>query len=309
MRLARVVSLRGGTTFSFDPSGMMKPGALFDPPAGPKSAASARPSAPTWDGVAGTTPLRFALGGLALALTAALGTHALAHALADMLRISIDAAFVAVAFVVALVSLVAGWAHGKRVGKLAEEARRDPVTRVGNRRHWEECLAHEVASAAGASMPLSLLMLDVDNLKKLNDAAGHGAGDVALAIVGDVLNETCRSRDVAARFGGDEFAVLLPRTRSSEALIVAERIRAELARRRSVYRHPIDSMLTVSIGVCDLACAASAEPHALFEGADRALYAAKKGGRDRIMVAERPPMTSTVIILDERRRSRKRSGA
>jgi diguanylate cyclase (GGDEF)-like protein len=269
----------------------------------------ARSATPSYLG-RNTTPLRFALGALALALTAALGTHALAHALTDALGVPLETSFVGVAFIGALGSLAAGWVHGKRVGKLAEEARRDPVTRVGNRRHWEECLAHEVASAAGAHMPLSLLMLDVDNLKKLNDAGGHGAGDLALAIVGDVLNETCRSRDVAARFGGDEFAVLLPRTRASEAMIVAERIRNELFRRRAVYSAPIGTMLTTSIGICDLASAASPEPQALFEGADRALYAAKQAGRDRIEVAARAAThpTSTVIVLDDRRRARKRSG-
>jgi diguanylate cyclase (GGDEF)-like protein len=253
-----------------------------------------------------TTPLRFAVGGLALALTAALGTHALAHALTDLVGLPPDASVVAVGVVVALASLVAGWVHGKRIGELADEARRDPVTRVGNRRHWEECLTHEVARAAGARMPLSLIMLDVDNLKKLNDAGGHAAGDLALAVVGDVLNETCRSRDVAARFGGDEFAVLLPRTRASEARVVAERIRVELGRRRATCRVPVNSMLTVSIGICDLASVDDPSPQRLFDGADRALYAAKQAGRDRVEVAERTSGTSAVIVLDERRRSRKK---
>src|SRR5262249_14228227 len=183
--------------------------------------------------------LRVAVGRLGLSLAAGLGTPAIARAIAEEWSMPIEAALIAVGFVVALGSLVAGWVLGHRVDMLADEARRDPVTRVGNRRHWEECLAHEVMRATQAKMPLSLLMLDVDNLKRLNDIAGHGVGDLALSIVGDVLNDTCRSRDVAARFGGDEFAVLLPRTRASEACIVAERIRAELARRRSVYRAPL----------------------------------------------------------------------
>src|SRR5262245_11769378 len=107
--------------------------------------------------------LRFAIGGLALSLAAGLGTPAVARTIAQSSSMPIEAALISVGFVVALGSLVAGWVLGLRVDMLADEARRDPVTRVGNRRHWEECLAHEVMRATQAKMPLSLLMLDVDN--------------------------------------------------------------------------------------------------------------------------------------------------
>jgi diguanylate cyclase (GGDEF)-like protein len=248
--------------------------------------------------------LRFALGALALALAAGLGTPAAARGISQSWQIPIEVALIAVGFIVAIASVVVGAALGKRVDTLTDEARRDPMTRVGNRRHWEECLEHEVTRAVAAKMPISLMMIDVDNLKKLNDVRGHGTGDLALSIVGDVLNETCRSRDVAARFGGDEFAVLLPRTRASEARIVADRIRAELARRRACYEAPLSACLTVSIGICDLASIDAPRPALLFEAADRALYAAKQSGRDRVEVASPPsqPRNSTVIILDERRR-------
>jgi diguanylate cyclase (GGDEF)-like protein len=249
---------------------------------------------------------RFAIGGLALALCAALGTPALARVLARSWSLPIEVALIATGIVVALGFVAAGWVLGRRVDRLSDEARRDPVTRVGNRRHWEECLSQEVLNAARAGMPLSLLMLDVDNLKKLNDVGGHVMGDRALAVVGDVLNDTCRSRDVAARFGGDEFAVLLPRTRASEAYVVAERIRDELARRRHELPGPLDSLLSVSVGICDLASLEEPRANLLFDAADRALYSAKQGGRDRIMVFEKVPVTSSVIILDERRRARKK---
>jgi diguanylate cyclase (GGDEF)-like protein len=159
-------------------------------------------------------------------------------------------------------------------------------------------------------MPLSVLMVDVDNLKLVNDAHGHGCGDRALALVGEVLRDSCRSRDVAARFGGDEFALLLPRTRVSEAIVVAERIRSELARRRILLGAPLDSLVCVSIGVADLDAvhvlgrsSDAAIADLLFESADRALYTAKSRGRDRIEVVE-VPRISGVIHLDERRADR-----
>lgn len=250
---------------------------------------------------------QFALGGLALALAAGLGTPALARAIARTWTLAVEPALIGVGVAVALGFFATGWFLGRRFDALADEARRDPVTRVGNRRHWEECLTHEVSRAAGAKMPLSLLMLDVDNLKRLNDVGGHRSGDRALAVVGDVLNETCRSRDIPARFGGDEFAVLLPRTRASEARFVAERIRLELARRRVTQGAPLDTLLTVSIGISDLASVAEPRPHLLFDAADRALYAAKEAGRDRVEVFEPPPASSTVIVLDPRRRPRNRN--
>lgn len=248
---------------------------------------------------------RFAVAGVALALAAGLGTPVLARTLASVWTLPIEATLVGVGFLVALGFLAAGWAVGRRVDCLSDEARRDPITQVGNRRHWEECLAIEVDRATKAKMPLSLIMVDVDNLKKLNDNSGHGAGDVALSIVGDVLNESCRARDVAARFGGDEFAVLLPRTRAAEASVVAERIRTALAEHRVGQGAEIEELLTVSIGVCDLASVDEPTPKRLFDGADRALYAAKEGGRDRVEVYVRPPSTSGIIRLDDHRDRKK----
>jgi diguanylate cyclase (GGDEF)-like protein len=254
---------------------------------------------------------RFAIAGVVLALAAGLGTPALAGVLSRWFStLPIEVALVGVGFLVALGFLAVGWVLGRRVDKLSDEARRDPMTNVGNRRLWEECLAHEVQRAAHAKMPLSLLMVDVDNLKKLNDAGGHGIGDTALSLVGEVLNRTCRSRDVAARFGGDEFALLLPRTRASEARIVAERIRTSLAERAASHGAPLAKLLTVSIGICELETLEEPRPDVLFETADRALYVAKQAGRNRVEVAHAGmvPRTSTVIMLDpSRRRTKKRA--
>jgi diguanylate cyclase (GGDEF)-like protein len=223
--------------------------------------------------------------------------------------VPIEPALVVGGSIVAMVFLVVGWVLGRRFDALTDEARRDPVPRVGNRRHWEECLSREVSRGANAKMPLSLLMLDVDNLKKPNDTAGHAAVDAARELVGEVLVATCWSRDVAARFGGDELAILLPRTRASEARVVAERIRAEMAQRRAHRSASFDGAVTVSIGISDLDSIREPRPDLLLDAADHALCVAKQNGRDRVEIFGRTPMSSgsRVIVLDERRRARKRS--
>jgi diguanylate cyclase (GGDEF)-like protein len=205
---------------------------------------------------------------------------------------------VAIFALAAPLALVIGLGCGARFDTLERRSLEDPVTRVGNRRHWDGRLADEVARAKSSRMPLSLMLLDLDELKKLNDVHGHGCGDGALKLVGEVLLATCRSRDVAARFGGDEFALLLPRTRVSEAKVVAERIRAEIARRA-----PREIAPTVSIGIADLDAATEATHAALFDAADRALYTAKRLGRNRVHVCE-PAVISGVIRLDEVRTQR-----
>lgn len=245
---------------------------------------------------------RFALAGFALALAGGFGSPALARALSIPLE-------VALAAVLAACFVLLGWVVGRRVDALLEQSFEDPMTRVGNRRHWEARLASEVERATSSRMPLSIVVFDVDHLKTINDVGGHRAGDVALRVLGEVLLATCRSRDVAARLGGDEFAVLLPRTRASEAKVVAERVRAELARRRRTLDAPLDQLLTVSMGIADLDAIGVARPAILSEAADRALYAAKARGRNRVEIADattpRPaPRTPGVIVLEERRRAR-----
>ena len=259
-------------------------------------------------GVARSARVRFALGGFALAVLVALVVPAFER----WLSISAQTAV----FLVVSVILVGLGVHlGRNVDSLERRTLEDPMTCVGNRRHWEQGLRAEVERALRSRMPLSVLMVDLDNLKRLNDAHGHGCGDRALSLVGEVLRDTCRSRDVAARFGGDEFALLLPRTRSSEARVVAERIRLELARRRRASGAPVEASVTVSIGIADLdglPASGRTDPETiaalLFESADRALYAAKSAGRDRIEVVE-APCVSGIIRLDEHRARKARVSA
>lgn len=223
---------------------------------------------------------RFVIAGIMLAVALGFGAPALARAV-PLRPVAPDALLVAM---LALAFTSLGYAVARHIDTLTLGALEDPVTRVGNRRHWECRMREELERAVRSRMPLTLLLVDVDHLKALNDANGHLIGDRALELVGEVLRATCRSRDVAARFGGDEFAVLLPRTRASEAEVVAARIRSELVRRRREVGKPFDNDLTVSMGIADLEAIPEPRAHLLFEAADRTLYAAKSAGRDRVEV-------------------------
>jgi diguanylate cyclase (GGDEF)-like protein len=146
----------------------------------------------------------------------------------------------------------------------------DPVSRLPTRRAFDDRIA-ELRQNPGAR-PLALIMLDLDEFKVVNDAGGHRAGDELLRRVGRAIERELREGDFAARFGGDEFVLLLPGTGPEQALEVAERLRAAIAERTEV---------TASIGVSQV----GDDPrHSMLE-ADEALYAAKAGGRDNVRAA------------------------
>jgi len=177
------------------------------------------------------------------------------------------------------VFVLLGRTLGAREDKLAATSMKDPLTGLSNRRHLDLRLTEEIARLARHEGSVAILLLDVDHLKEINDHGGHEAGDAALSAVAEALRHTCRAMDVASRYGGDEFLVLLPETTARQGLELAERIRVALRDRPGAP--------TVSIGIADLDAAAAPQPVALFEAADAALYAAKRAGRDRAVVA--PP--------------------
>jgi diguanylate cyclase (GGDEF)-like protein len=171
----------------------------------------------------------------------------------------------------------------RNAGLLAEVeylATRDGLTRVPNRRLFEETLSREVARSYRRSSPLSLVVLDVDHFKRVNDTAGHLAGDAVLREVGGSLVRNAKASDLAARYGGDEFVVLLPDCAGADALRVAERLRAAVA--REVTAAPV----TVSAGVGEMPANAG-DGERLVAAADAALYAAKRDGRNRSVLTDR----------------------
>jgi two-component system cell cycle response regulator len=162
-----------------------------------------------------------------------------------------------------------------------EAAVRDGLTRTYNKRHFLERLATEVAFAERHKTSLSLLMVDVDHFKKVNDGYGHPAGDYVLTTLAQVLAAAVRTEDVLARYGGEEFSILCRGTAVSQATILAQRLRV------SVEAHPFEYRkeriaVTISVGVASCS-AASQGPQQLLLNADAALYEAKGGGRNRVV--------------------------
>ena len=194
------------------------------------------------------------------------------------------------AAVVAMLGLcLVGRAIGRRQDQLELSSATDPLTELPNRRYFATRLHQELLRASRYGVPVTLLLIDVDGLKQINDSHGHSAGDRALCAVADCLTRTCRAMDVPMRYGGDEFAVLVPDTFAEDALDLAKRFQQELGNQCS--RAPHEPRLSISVGIADVARAGSTG--ALKESADRALYAAKAAGRNAIVLA---PATRTVAF-------------
>lgn len=166
--------------------------------------------------------------------------------------------------------------------KLVMLSTEDPLTGLKNRRYFENALYNHCKSAYRHQTELSLLMVDADHFKAINDTYGHPFGDLVLKRLATAISETVRRpNDVSARFGGEEFVILLPQTNLSQSVRVAENIRAQIAALTLEAEDNIVT-ITVSIGVVSSVPRTSEEGSALLAAADRALYIAKENGRNRV---------------------------
>src|SRR5215469_15703471 len=168
--------------------------------------------------------------------------------------------------------------------RLHEETRLDSLTGLHNRRAFEEMIQREVQLAARDNTPLTLLMMDLDHFKQLNDTWGHALGDRALRTFGGVLLTVTGTRDAVARLGGEEFAILLPGRSARNAVALAERLRATVEGLRLSEGEEL-VRFTVSVGLSSLQPGeVSFEP--MLRRADRALYKVKRSGRNRVLLAD-----------------------
>ena len=172
--------------------------------------------------------------------------------------------------------------------EVRRESMLDPLTKIFNRKSFDEGLLKSFTEAAQLGTPLCLMLLDIDHFKRFNDTWGHQTGDQVLRLVALSVKQNVKGADLAARFGGEEFAVILPNTPMRSALTVAEHIRRAVMSKELVKRSTGENLgrVTISIGV------ASYRPGdtyaSLIDRADTCLYAAKRGGRNKVVCETDP---------------------
>jgi len=172
----------------------------------------------------------------------------------------------------------------EQLTRTREEATLDALTGITNRKGFDDALAELTQAALKGAFELSLVMVDIDHFKKLNDTYGHVFGDRVIRGVAQVLKANVKGRDIAARYGGEEFAVLLPETPAKGAYVLAEQVRTQIEKSRikRLDRDEHVAGITISMGIASYR---PNEPlHDFVARADEALYASKQGGRNRVTV-------------------------
>jgi len=180
---------------------------------------------------------------------------------------------------------------------LCELSSRDGLTGLANLRQFRLVLDRELDRVARTGEPLSLLLLDVDHFKTINDGHGHPAGDRVLKTLASLLESGVRPMDTVSRIGGEEFAVILPSSQPQQACRVAGRLRAAVEHAQVFLEDGTPLPITLSCGVAAVAPWAGVTPASLIAAADRALYAAKQAGRNCVRLADAP---KPAITPDER---------
>ena len=170
--------------------------------------------------------------------------------------------------------------HERR--KMVKQAAEDPLTGLYNRRMFEERLSHEFERAKRYGRTLSLMMIDIDDFKVVNDRYGHQWGDAVLSEIAHILKEKTRKSDILVRYGGDEFTLMLPEVSIAAALQTADKLRREI--KAAIFRPDSEPSfsLTVSIGVSSTSADNYRDGQAVLNDADAALYRAKRNGKDRV---------------------------
>jgi diguanylate cyclase (GGDEF)-like protein len=166
---------------------------------------------------------------------------------------------------------------------LHEQAISDPLTGLYNRRYLSEFLPRELARARRSATPVAVILIDLDHFKRINDSFGHEAGDIVLTAIGNLLKAKVRGSDIACRYGGEEFALVLPATGADAAERRAEDIRLAIADLRLSHAEKRLGKITASLGIALFPDHAE-DTDSILRAADMALYAAKGAGRNRVIV-------------------------
>jgi diguanylate cyclase (GGDEF)-like protein len=170
---------------------------------------------------------------------------------------------------------------------LKELSNTDPLTQLFNRRYMMEVLDREIQRTARKGSPITILLMDIDHFKKVNDTYGHQLGDVVLVNMAHIIRKHLRTYDVAARYGGEEFVAILPETPLPEAMTVAERIRS--ATQQATFANKLQALrVTISLGVATYPMPGLDSVDDLIRIADEGLYRAKSEGRNRVITLQRP---------------------
>ncbi len=175
------------------------------------------------------------------------------------------------------------------VQMLAQKAQIDGLTGLWNRAHFDRRWAEEVSRVERHGRPLSVAVIDIDHFKSVNDTFGHPAGDAVIQGLSRILQRECRASDVACRYGGEEFALIMPDTAPQDSSSLCERVRRALEE-TSWSRHP-ERRITASFGVAGSTGNGVVAAQAWLEAADKNLYASKKAGRNRVTIADIGPAT------------------
>ena len=180
---------------------------------------------------------------------------------------------------------------------LCELSSRDGLTGIANHRQFRLVLERELDRVTRTGEPLALLLIDIDHFKQVNDQYGHPVGDAVLKSVAWTLESGVRPMDTVARYGGEEWAIVLPSSLSAHARGTAERLRRDIERTPIFLEDGTQLGITVSCGGAVVAPWSCVAPGALIAEADRALYAAKQGGRNRVCFAH---MADSTVSAEER---------
>lgn len=181
----------------------------------------------------------------------------------------------------------------KELQSLELQVIRDPLTLLYNKRHFDRVLQTEMERSRRSLQTLSIILLDLDHFKAINDSFGHPTGDYVLQRAAQIFRDELRMIDVPCRYGGEEFVIILPATPLVTAIQVAERLRLAL-KQTPITTPKGDLMITASFGVSAFRHDQKITATTLIERADQNLYAAKRGGRDRVCADPAAPNPSSV---------------